>query len=107
MSVRTMNWTHILGHALKVPQNQMPGQSRESKCAFFASLGMVRRTLDQFRHPRYSWTPQDTVTGRAIPLGLNFLRFDREKTYQLITKFTKLKEVDGKLTSFANDPGSV
>jgi hypothetical protein len=43
--------------------------------------------------------------GQAIPLGLDFLWFNSMRTSQLITKFTKLKEGDGKLSSFADDQG--
>ncbi len=44
-------------YVLMVPQHQQPPQCRQSQCAFFAWLGMVRRALDRLRHPLLSWTP--------------------------------------------------
>ena len=44
------------------------------------------------------------MTHQPIPLGLEFLRFNREKTHELITKYTKIKASEGKITSFSTDP---
>ncbi len=48
--------------------------------------------------------PLDPVTNLPSPLGLDFLRFNREKTHKLISKYTKIKALEGKMTSFSTDP---
>lgn len=62
-----------------------------------ASLGSVETPLAFV-------DPLDPVTNLPLPLGLDFLCFSREKTQDLITKYTKIKALEGKITSFSTDP---
>ena len=47
---------NISTHALVVHQQQQPPPYRQSKCAFFVWLGMVRRALVRLQHLLLSWT---------------------------------------------------
>jgi hypothetical protein len=45
----------------------------------------------------------DPATNQRLPLGLNFLRLDREKSYELITKYIHIHNAAGKCISFGHD----
>lgn len=47
--------------------------------------------------------PEDPVTGSRLPLGLAFLRLDRESTNQLIVKYVEIKASQGKKAVFDSD----
>ena len=101
----TMNWTHYTG-ALSQGTSKSDARSESRvEVRLLCLAGYGEASLGSVPTPQVFMDPSDTATGQVIPLGLDFLRFDSARTYQLITKFTKLKEVDGKLSSFANDQG--
>jgi len=72
-------------------------------CAFFASLDMVRRMSRRLQHPLHSWILEDLITRSRLPLGLAFLRLDREFTNKLIVKFTEVKGSQNKTAMLDSD----
>ncbi len=51
--------------------------------------------------------PLDTTKKMRLPLGLEFLRLDREMTNGLIVKFVETKELEGKKMPFDADVGGL
>jgi hypothetical protein len=50
-----------------------------------------------------SLNPVDPATHQRLPLGLNFLQLDREKTYELVKKSIDIENKAGKRISFGHD----
>ena len=48
--------------------------------------------------------PTDPDTQLRLPLGLNFLRLDRDKAHEMIKKFVSIKSSESKRISFSLDP---
>ncbi len=59
-----------------------------------AKLGVVATPLEFM-------DPVDPDTQLRLPLGLNVLRLDRDKTNEVITKFVDIKNSEGKMTPFS------
>jgi len=100
-----MDWPHYTDAIARgVSESDAMSESRvEVRLLCLAGYGQA--SLGSVPTPHVFTDPSDTATGQSIPLGLDFLRFDSARTSQLITKFTKLKEEDGKPSSFADDQG--
>ena len=100
-----MDWTHYtVARSAGASESEAMSISRvEVRLLCLAGYGEA--SLGSVSTPQVFLDPSDPVTGRAVPLGLDFLRFDSVRTSELITKYTKLKEGDGKPSSFADDQG--
>jgi len=72
-------------------------------CAFFPSLDMVRRMSRRLQHPLHSLILEDPITRSRLPLGLVFLRLDREFTNKLVVKFTEVKASQNKKAMLDSD----
>jgi len=62
--------------------------------------GYGEANVGTFSTPVGFMDPQDPVTRLRLPLGLDFLRLDRESTKQLILRFTKIQTSHRKALTF-------
>jgi hypothetical protein len=69
----------------------------------FLLAGYGESSLGSLATPLEFLDPRDPTTGKRLPLGLNFLQLNREKTYELITKYIDIQNKAGKRISFAHD----
>jgi hypothetical protein len=67
----------------------------------FAGYG--ERSLGSIATPFEFVDPVDPATHQRLPLGLNFLQLDREKTYELVKKYIDIENKAGKRISFGHD----
>jgi len=65
--------------------------------------GYGERRLGAIAMPFEFVDPIDPATQQRLPLGLDFLRMDREKTYELITKYIDVANEEGKWIPFGHD----
>ncbi len=67
---------------------------------FLAGYG--EKNLGSIATPVQFVDPKDPTTQQRLPLGLNFLRLDREKTCELISKYVVIQNKLGKRISFGD-----
>ena len=65
--------------------------------------GYGEKSLGSIATPFEFVDPVDPSTHQRLPLGLDFLKMDREKTYELITKYIDIANEGGKQISFGHD----
>jgi hypothetical protein len=65
--------------------------------------GYGERSLGSIATPFEFVDPVDPTTNQRLPLGLDFLRLDRNKTHELITKYIDIENRGGKQISFGHD----
>ena len=89
---------------MEVPDHAGTTKSSPVTVRLLCLAGYGESKLGVAATPLEFMDPLDPATQQRLPLGLNVLRLDRDKTDELITKVVNINNLQGKVTSFSLDP---
>ena len=97
------NWPVYVAELANGASESQAAAASTLKVRILLLAGYGERRLGAIATPFEFMDPVDPATKRRLPLGLNFLRMDREKTYELITKYIDIANGGGKQISFGRN----
>jgi hypothetical protein len=96
-----LDWSNYYAELARGASQSRAASESGTNVRLLCLAGYGEMSLGSIATPLEFVDPMDPDTQTQLPLGLNFLRLDREKTHQLIKKYAEIMESEGKKTSFS------